>query len=191
MNPMAIAGAGLTNLSWAGSTLNSSDTARSRDHDVGYQFLVMIGFSVVGEFVSVDGITREIETETIPEGGRTYAPHVRIKQGKEGTLTLKFGMMDRSFLWDWIEMVQVGYDFRLEVQVIQFNRNFKPVRTYALMDAFPRRVKAASLDAASTALAVDEIEMVYDRLVPIIVPHSGEAALANVGGLAMTASMMM
>ncbi len=182
MNPMAIAGAGLSNLSWAGSTLNSSASARTRDHDVGYQFLVMIGFAVLGEFLSVDGISREVETEAIHEGGRSHGPHVRIKHGKEGTLTLKFGMMDRSALWDWMEMVRVGVDFRREVQVVQFNRAFKPVRTYTLMDAFPRRVKAGGLDAGSTNLPVDEIEIVFDRLVPIIIPQSGEAALSNLGG---------
>lgn len=181
MNPVMLALNVASTVSFL-STANSGDTARLRDHDVGFQFMVMIGFGAMGEFQSVDGLQRQVDTETLQEGGRSGGPHVVVKHGKEGTLTLKFGMMDRSGLWDWMEAVKVGYEFRRDVTVVQFNRAYSPVRIWQLTNCFPRRIKSGALDAMSSNMPVDEIELVYERIIPMIIPHSGGAAAANALG---------
>jgi len=190
VNPLMMALGAATTLSFL-ATANSPETARLRDHDVGFQFMVMINFFMMGEFQSIDGLQRQVDTETLQEGGRSGGPHVRVKHGKEGTLTLKSGMMDRSGLWDWMEGVKVGYDFRREITIIQFNRKYQPVRIWQATNAFPRRIKSGALDAMNSSLPVDEIEIVFERLIPVIIPYTGAAMLANVGGAAMGAAGKM
>ena len=182
MNPMALAGAAIAGVSWMGAALNSKDLGR--EVDVNYLFLVMVDFAPIGEFSGVEGISRAVDTEELQEGGRTYGPHVRLKHGKAGGVTLKWGMMDRSYMWDWMETVQVGMDFRREVTIVLFNRSYIPVRVFYMHSCFPTLVKASSLDGAGSTSAIDELALVYDRLIPVIIPQDGEAAVANLASTA-------
>lgn len=178
---MALRGAGAL-ASW-GSFARSGDS--TREADVGYMFMAMVDFAPVGEFMSVSAFTREIDFEEVPEGGRSYGPHVIYKGGKGGSITLKWGLLDRSFWWDWIEGVQMGWEFRREMTVLQFNRNHVPFRQFHFHNAFPIKVTGADLAVDNASAAAEEVVLRYDRLVPSIIPMSGEAALANLGsGLA-------
>ena len=111
-----------------------------------------------------------------------------MKHGQAGTITLTMGMMDRSGLWDWMEQVKAGYDYRRDVTIIQFNRSYKPVRFFQLTNAFPKKVSSTALDAMSSSMPVDECEVCYERIIPMIIPYSGAAALANVAGAAAGAA---
>ena len=168
--------------SW-GAFARSGDS--TREADVAYMFMAMVNFAPVGEFMSIGAFNREIDVEEIREGGRTGGPRVLVKGTKGGSITLKWGMLDRSYWWDWMEAVQIGWDFRREMTVLQFNRNHIPFRQFHFHQCFPVAVKGAELSHDNTSAASEEVTLRYDRLVPSIIPMSGEAALANLGsGLA-------
>jgi phage tail-like protein len=171
--------------SW-GAFARSGDS--TREADVGYMFMAMVDFAPVGEFMGITGFNRQVNFEEYAEGGRTYGPRYLFKGGGAGSITLKWGLLDRSFMWDWIESVQVGWQFRRELTVLQFTRNHVPFRQFHFHNAFPVRVKAGDMSHDNTSAAFEEVEIKYDKLVPSIIPMSGEAALANLGsGLASAA----
>lgn len=166
MNASAAAG-------W-GSPFLGDDTGR--EADIAYRFTVMVDSEAVGEFVSVGGISRTVETEEIQEGGR-FIPHVRIKGSKPGHVTFKWGLLDRTYMWDWLDSVQYGKgaEFRRPVTIVQLSRRGAPVRAYQLEQAFPVRVKSADLDGGSSNMAIEEMEIVYDRVTTIVYSDSGAA----------------
>ncbi|MBT3217475.1 MAG: phage tail protein [Proteobacteria bacterium] len=60
--------------------------------------------------------------------------------------------------------------FRREVTIIHFSRGHLPLRVYHLHRAFPSRWKAANLDAAKTDSPTEELELVFESLMPLIIP---------------------
>lgn len=181
MNPLNAVNSALAQNTWLGPTIRS--VFGLAEADITYNFMVLVDFQPIGEFQAIDGITRAVETEAIPEGGRNYGPHIKIKQGAEMSVVLKWGMTDRGFMWKWMDAVQVGKEFRQEVLIVQFNRMMVPVRRFVLMGAFPRRVSSAALDSSGSTMAVDEVELVYDQL------NASIHEMANTASAAATAGM--
>jgi phage tail-like protein len=155
----------------------------SRDADVTFNFLVLVDGLPLGDFYSIEGITRNFETVTYKELGKHGAPHQFMGQGSYGNVTLKWGMMNRGSLWDWVQEVKVGGppeislgpiklggSFRKDVMVIQMNRGKLPLRAYNFRNAWPVRWSGANLDAMSSTTAIEELELAYDSLETYAIP---------------------
>lgn len=142
----------------------------SRDADICFNFSVLLDGIPVGDFMSVENLARSIEPYSYQEGGKNDAPHMLIGPAKNGELTLKWGLMNRSTLWDWMSEVEVGSDFRRSVQILQLTRGQIPVRAYNIDYAWPIGWKGASLNAGDSAIAVEEITLVYSKLSVVAIP---------------------
>lgn len=136
----------------------------SRDADITFNFSVLIDGVPWGDFYSVETFNRAIEVHSYKELGKNDAPHELIGQGSFGHCVLKWGLMNRSSLWDWMQLVQPGGKFRKDVLIMQMTRGKIPVRTYNLRGAFPMRWAGANMDAMSSTTAVEELELSYQSL---------------------------
>jgi phage tail-like protein len=136
----------------------------SRDVDITFNFTVLVGGIPLGDFYAVETFQRGIEVHTYNELGKNDAPHELIGKGNLGHVVLKWGLMNRSSLWDWLQEVEVQGDFRRDVLIIQMNRGKIPIRTYNLRGAWPVRWTGANLDANSSTNAVEELELSYRKL---------------------------
>lgn len=136
----------------------------SRDADITFNFSVLIGGLPWGDFYSVETFQRQIEVQTYKELGKNDALHEFVGQGSYGHAVLKWGLMNRSSLWDWVKLVEAGKDFRKDVLILQMTRGKIPVRTYNLRGAWPVRWGGANLDAGSSTTAVEELELSYRKL---------------------------
>lgn len=171
-------------LSWGGV---ARSYRAAREPDTVYMFTVLVGGLAWGDFEAVTGITKEVDTESVPEGGRTAGPRTLIKGYKPGTVTLKWGQMDRTFMWDWIDSVAVGggslgtgglLGFRREVTVVQCTRDHIPFRMYHFHNAFPVSLKAGDLVGQSQQ-SVEDMTLAFDSVTPIIIAQDLEATAAN------------
>ena len=138
--------------------------------DIAFLFHVTIGDEVVGDFQAVENLTRKYETFTYREGGRNHAPHVLPGPASYGELVLKWGLMDREALWEWMEAVEIGEGFRRDVQIFQLNRKLKQRRAYTLQGAWPVEWKGANLDCNDAKIPIEELRLSYDYLTLEVTP---------------------
>jgi len=133
--------------------------------EVSYLFKVLIGGEAIGDFQAVENFERKIQPHEYKEGGRNHAPHQLYNPPSYGEVTLKWGLVERDPLWAWMEEVQIGADFRKEVQIFQLSRDLtKARRTITLQRAWPISWKGVNLDVDASKLAVEELRLVFDSM---------------------------
>lgn len=93
----------------------------------------------------------------------------RIKQPglpTYGDLTLTRGVTIKdSKFYEWLTQTAVGGEYRADVMIEHKDRAGETQRTYIAYDAFPTRVKLAmDMDAASSEISVQEIDLAYERI---------------------------
>ncbi len=156
-----------------GATANAlpgNGSVFGRDADITYNFSVLVEGMVIGDFMAVETLNRSIEVVPYKELGKNDAPHELIGTGNLGHVVLKWGLMNRGALWDWMKEVEVKGDFRRDVLIMHLTRSQIPVRTFVLKGAWPVRWSGANLDALSSTTAVEEIELSYKKLITAILP---------------------
>jgi phage tail-like protein len=142
----------------------------SRDADITFNFTILIGGLPWGDFYSVETFTRQTEVHTYKELGKNDNVHELIGQGSYGHVVLKWGLMNRSALWGWMDDVKVKKDFRKDVLIMQMNRGKIPIRIFTLTGAWPIRWTGANLDAMSSTTAVEELELSFRELDVTAIP---------------------
>jgi len=142
----------------------------SRDADITFNFSVLIDGLPWGDFYSVETFNRSIEVHTYKELGKNDAPHELVGTGNLGHCILKWGLMNRGALWDWMKEVKPGAKFRKDVLIMQMTRGKIPVRVYNLKGAFPMRWQGANMDAMSSTTAIEELELSYRSLDVTAIP---------------------
>jgi len=140
---------------------------------IGHMFQVKIGSDTFGNFTNVSGISYSIEPYEIEEGGRNHSPHIRgfSKPGRRGELVLKWGSVKRDILFAWMELVQVGAEFRRAVSLYHLNRKGDVYREMTLLGCWPKEWKGADMDSNSTEIATEEITLVYEDLKLKVFPN--------------------
>ncbi len=142
----------------------------SRDADITHLFSVLVGGIPVGDFISVEGFESSIETFSYKELGKNDGAHTLIGNLKSGDITLKWGLMNRGFLWDWMQKVQVGKSFKQTVVILQMTRQKIPIRIITIVDAWPVGWKGANLNAGASDQAVEEVRLSYGSLKVTAIP---------------------
>jgi phage tail-like protein len=133
--------------------------------DVNYNFVVLIGAFPLGDFTAVEGIEYRADLFDIKEGGRNFSP-VMLPWGgpnKRGELTLKWGTVVWTTLYDWINDVEVGGSFRREVFVIQLSRDGFPTRLMRFGNCWPIAWKGAELDTQNSNWTMESLTLAYER----------------------------
>jgi len=104
-----------------------------------------------------------VQTENFYEGGQNTYQHKLIKTVDAGTLKLKSGLSRDHELLNWYMLVQAG-ELELatrQVVVIVYDVAGKAIAYWFFQDAYPIRWTGPSLNATTSALAVEEIELAH------------------------------
>lgn len=143
-----------------------SEIAHIANH-ISWLFHATIGLDPLGNFSSIDTLAYEVPVFEYNEMGRNHAP-VRLpfrEPGQPGEVTLRWGMIVRSKLFEWIHDVEVGRDFQKHVYIFQLSRKHLPLRVYHLTGAWPSSWKTSEFSTEDkTALATEEVTLVYDQI---------------------------
>lgn len=139
-----------------------------RQIDVAFNFSVTItGVVTLGEFLEVSGISQSFEVHEHQEGGNA-TPHYLLGPKQHERIVLKWGLVNSSAFYDWVQKVQLGQSFRYNVTIYQYARGpaspgAQPpaVRTYLLRGAYPVRWQAPALNSMTNDVPVEELELVY------------------------------
>jgi phage tail-like protein len=155
--------------------------------------------ALFGAFSDASGLNANLDLETYQEGGNNVGPLKFPKWGKYDNVTLKRGVTPRTSLWDWHAQISSGTSpvLRKSGLVILFDRGngtdtaptgglFRvPLAAWYIDNAIPERITGPTLDAKSSSVAVESVELAHEGLSRVslsMIPGAGDA-MASAGGL--------
>jgi phage tail-like protein len=113
-------------------------------------------------FTEVGGLSVELGTEEIAEGGENRFLQKYPVRAKYPELVLKRGLLLNSEVLKWIR--QCIEDERIEpknVDVKLLNENHEPLLTWHLVNAYPTKWAVSDLNSTSNAVAVETLQLFY------------------------------
>jgi len=134
---------------------------------ISYMFHCMVGLDPLGDFSAIEGLQYEVEPYEYKELGRNHSPVMLPFDGpgKPGELTLRWGMIIRSKLFNWMNKVQVGGDFRKNVYIFQLSQQKLPFRVYHLTGAWPKHWETSNFSTEQAAeMTTEQLTLVYDQI---------------------------
>lgn len=169
--------------------------------DVTYNFIVLLGTAPFGDFKEVSDFGYEVDPYKYKEGGRNTSQRMLAfdEPGKYKTLKLKWGTVRWNALYDWMNVVQVGGQFRRSVTLMQLSRNGNSIsRVVILSDAWPVSWTGTPMDSHSNEVGLEELELAYEKMaiaLPAALTSSNAlvaaGAAASVAGQAATALLSL
>ena len=116
-------------------------------------------------FSECDGLEMTMEAKTIKEGGNNAQLHRAAGLLAYGTLTLKRGMTATFDLWDWFARVVEDPSIRADGEVVLLapDRGSERAR-FVVQRCLPVKLKAPALNAKDGAVAIEELQLVYESL---------------------------
>lgn len=113
-------------------------------------------------FTDVGGLSFEVGTEEVPEGGENrYIQRYPVRP-KYPDLVLKRGLLKGSAVWDWIRDSIEALDIRPKnVDVKLLNEKHEPLMTWHLVGAWPVKWAVSDLSASSNTIVVETLQLAY------------------------------
>ncbi|WGI21446.1 phage tail protein [Amylibacter sp. IMCC11727] len=130
-----------------------------------FYFSVIIGGETVS-FQEVSGLDVENQTIEYRHGDSPVYKTVKMPgMQKLGNVTLKRGVFtkDNKF-WDWYSKIEMNTIEREFVQIQLLDQSGKPTMTWTLDNAFPVKVSGIDLQEEGNDVAVETIEIAYEKL---------------------------
>lgn len=141
-------------------------------------FYFKVAFAATGgmsdaSFQEVSGISSELETETVEEGGENRFKYQLPKAVKHPNLVLKRGIAELdSPLVVWCKSVlEGGLLLPVEpmlVSVYLMNEEAVPIRGWSFSNAFPVKWEVEAFNSTRNEVAIEKIELGYNYSVRLI-----------------------
>jgi len=131
---------------------------------VGFHFKVeFLGFSSDADtrFTDVSGLSVEMVTEEIAEGGENRFVQKYPTRVKYPELVLKRGLLCDSGLVEWINNC---LDYQIEpanIDIKLLNEKHLPLITWHVVGAYPTKWSVSDLNASSSNIVVESLQMFY------------------------------
>lgn len=126
------------------------------------------GNDIEQRFQEVSGLSLEIETEELREGGENRFVYKLPKRAKYPNLVLKRGMLRNTALLDWLNsamntfFIVAVYDFKPADLVISLlDENSEPVAVWNIVQAYPLKWSTSDLRATDNSVMIETIELAY------------------------------
>jgi len=113
-------------------------------------------------FTEVGGLSLEVTTEEVAEGGENRFVQKYPGRVKYPELVLKRGLLTRSGIFDWIkDSIARDQIQPKNVDVMLLNENHEPLVTWHVVNAFPTKWAVSDLNAASNTVVVETLQFFY------------------------------
>jgi len=130
----------------------------------GFNFLVEIDGITQAGFQEVSGLDSSTDSVDYREGSDPN--HVRKLTGlnKVSAITLKRGITDSDELWKWRLTVIEGKAERRNGSIILLDSTGREKLRWNFVNAWPSKWTGPALNATSTAVAVETLEITHEEL---------------------------
>ncbi|MCA9988254.1 MAG: phage tail protein [Anaerolineales bacterium] len=116
-------------------------------------------------FQKVSGLSLNVETHAVSEGGQNFYTHQTPKRLNHGNLILERGLLLGSPLASEFNLTMTSFQFYpANVLVTLFSEEKIPVAAWLFLKAFVVKWSTADLDAGQRAVVIDTIELAYTRV---------------------------
>ncbi|WP_079435315.1 phage tail protein [Zoogloea sp. LCSB751] len=113
-------------------------------------------------FTDVGGLSLEVATEEVPEGGENRYIQRYPVRSKYPDLVLKRGLLKDSAIWEWIRDGIENLDIKPKnVDVKLLNDRHEPLVTWHLVGAWPVKWSVSDLSASANAIVVESLQLAY------------------------------
>jgi len=132
---------------------------------VGFHFKVEVAdlnndFDV--RFTEVSGLTVEMGTEEVAEGGENRFIQKYPTRAKYPELVLKRGLLQKSAVWDWAWKCIEDYVIEPKsVHIKLLNEAHEPLLTWHLVGAYPTKWSVSDLSASNNAVVIETLQLFY------------------------------
>ena len=127
-------------------------------------FVVEIEGILAGSFADCSGLQVETETFEYREGGLNEYVHRFAGPTRHPLLIFKHGLTPIDGLWSWHQDVVAGTIKRRNGTIYLLNAQSIPVRWWNFNDALPMKWTGPELQASSSAVAFESIEISHRGL---------------------------
>lgn len=113
-------------------------------------------------FTEVSGLTVEMATEEVAEGGENRFIQKYPTRAKYPELILKRGLLLNSEVWNWMRRCTEHYQIEPKnVNINLLDENHEPLMTWHLVGAYPTKWSVSDLSATNNAVVVESLQMFY------------------------------
>jgi phage tail-like protein len=116
-------------------------------------------------FSECDGLEMTMDVKTIREGGNN-GRQIRLTGPLTfGQVTMKRGMTSNLELWDWFNLMLTDQSLRADAEVVIFAADGETERArFQLSRCVPVKLKSPPLNAKDGAVAIEELQIAYEKL---------------------------
>ncbi len=132
---------------------------------IGPRFAIEIKGIQAATFSECSGIVATMRTDKLEEGGVNGTTLKFPGRTDFGNVTLKHGVTHSTDLFDWFEKIVEGEKDRRDIAVQVFDpgdSSESPLLTWWLINAFPVKWTAPSLQTSSNAIALEAVEFALE-----------------------------
>ena len=131
---------------------------------LGFHFLVEFGNQKDEfQFQSVSGLSVDLETEEIKEGGENRFKHKLPVRAKYPNLILKRGLLVNSGLIDWCNAAIEGFDFKpTDIIIKLLNEENQPLVSWNIVQAYPVKWSIGEFAAEESKIVIETLELTYN-----------------------------
>ncbi len=116
---------------------------------------------VDSRFQSVSGLTATVEADSVAEGGENRFKHQLPTRTTYSDIVLKRGLASlKSPLADWCRRTFETMEIRpVDLNISLLNDKHEPLMTWTVVHAWPKKWSLADLNAESSALTIETLEL--------------------------------
>ena len=119
-------------------------------------------------FQEVSGLSVEVETETLHEGGENRFEYKLPKRAKYPNLVLKRGLLKGTAFLDWFKsamntyFIVAVYDFKpADITITLLDEADQPVAIWNVVQAYPLKWSMSDLRSSENAVVIETMELAY------------------------------
>ena len=130
---------------------------------LGFHFLVEFGNQKDEyQFQSVSGLSVDLETEEIKEGGENRFKYKLPVRAKYPNLILKRGLHADSGLIDWCNAAVEGFEFKpTDIIIKLLNEENEPLISWNVVHAYPVKWSVGEFNAQESKVVIETLELTY------------------------------
>jgi phage tail-like protein len=128
--------------------------------------------AVETRFQSVTGLSVDMQTEALKEGGENRFEHILPVRTKYDPLVLKRGLVKDSKLVNWVNEALLNFNIQpmdLLVHLLHLPRSEaqppseekEPLMSWKVINAWPKKWSISEFNAEQSAIAIETLEMNY------------------------------
>ena len=141
-------------------------STNAKDPIIAAFFTIEMQGAVAGVFKSLENIGSENELTEYKASGPKGEQVVKYQPGllKWNAVTLKQGVTDDFYFWEWRELVEKGdmKAARKNGSFVMHDTKGQAVAKWDFTNAWPRSIKGPGADATSSEVAIEELEIVCE-----------------------------